>query len=945
MRGAITLASDSRINVDTGTTLTLDVASGNGITGTYNITFGGSGNISVTDPIDTSTGTLTKEGTGTLFLSGANNYTGATTISAGVIRASHASAFGTTAGGITVESGAALELTGAITIGAEALVLKGDGVSSGGALRNISGNNTYQGTIDISSSPSGVRINSDLFILTLSGNITNGSQLLLFGGAGDIVVSGVIGNGAGPVTKADAGNVTLTGTNTYTGLTTVLGGTLILDKAGVTDVGTVIDDSADVTVNGGTLQLNDRVEVFNALTLTSGSITVSSSGNGLITQSYLLNPTSGTTHTIDADLGNMFRSTLTMSGSSGTVVTLNGSNSYIGKTTINGGTLKIGANNVMPNTSEVVMANTSGAILDVNGKTDTIGSLSGGGSSGGNITLGTSGALTVNQFTFGIYSAVISGDGSFTKSGHGTLWLDRANTYTGGTTVSGGEIIVGVNNALPNTSLTFTDTSKVLLIFSGVTQQIGTLSADGVTGAEIILANRSNVLTVTQSADATYSGTIVGAGALTKAGSSTLTLSGSNTYTGKTTINAGIIKIGADNVMPDSSEVVLANTSGVALNVNGKTDTIGSISGGGATGGNITLGTGGALTVNQFTFGDFAGVISGDGSFTKSSYGVLKLSSANTYTGATAVTGGDLIIMINGGIPNTALSLTGSSRLLLLKDGLSINVGTLSGDAGALAWLYPNSVLTINQTSDATFAGTITDNTFGSVVKTGTGTLTLSGSNTYQGATTVNAGALSLAANNAIASSVSVTLANTANVALNINGTTQTIGTLIGGGASGGNVNLGSGGGALTISQKTFSDYTGVIGGTGSFTKSGPGVLRLNGASTYTGNTTLSSGEIIIGATNALPTSSALSFTGASRLLLIEQNVSQQFSSLTSTFGVSGVSIFGYKTGGFNLSQSGNSNFYGDLVGAFSFAKSGSGTITLSGARGALETITAGAIN
>jgi autotransporter-associated beta strand protein len=145
-------------------------------------------------------------------------------------------------------------------------------------------------------------------------------------------------------------------------------------------------------------------------------------------------------------------------------------------------------------------------------------------------------------------------------------------------------------------------------------------------------------------------------------------LSGANTYTGKTTINAGIIKIDANNVMPDYSEVVLANTSGVALDVNGKTDTIGSISGGGASGGNITLESGsgtGALTVNQFTFGDYAGVISGAGSFTKSSYGVLRLTSANTYTGATAVTGGDLIIMINGGIPNTALSLTGSSRLLL----------------------------------------------------------------------------------------------------------------------------------------------------------------------------------------------------------------------------------------------------------------------------------------
>jgi autotransporter-associated beta strand protein len=634
-----------------------------------------------------------------------------------------------------------------------------------------------------------------------------------------------------------------------------------------------------------------------------------------------------------------------MSGSSGTVVTLNGSNSYIGKTTINGGTLKIGANNVMPDTSEVVMANTAGAILDVNGTTDTIGSLSGGGSSGGNITLGTGGALTVNQFTFGNYAAVISGAGSFTKSGYGTLWLDRANTYSGGTTITAGEIIVGVNNALPNTSLTFIGASKVLLIFNNVTQQIGSLSADGVTGAQINLVNRSNVLTVTQATNTTYSGTIVGAGALTKAGSSTLTLAGANTYTGKTIINAGIITLGANDVMPDTSEVVLANTAGVALNINGKTDTIGSLSGGGATGGNITLGTSGALTVNQFTFGDFAGVISGDGSFTKSSYGVLKLSSVNTYTGATAVTGGDLIIKINGGIPNTALSLTGTSRLLLLQSGLSLDVGTLSGEAGALAWLYPNSVLTVNQTSDATFAGTIQDNTFGSVVKTGTGTLTLSGSNAYQGATTVSAGTLSLAANNAIASSIAVSLANTAGVSLNINGTAQTIGSLIGGGASGGNVNLGSGGGALTVSQKTFSDYTGVIGGTGSFTKSGVGVLRLNGANNYTGNTILAAGEIIIGASNTLPTSSAISFTGASRLLMLEQNISQQFSSLTSTFGQSGVSIVGYKTNIFTLNQSGSTTFYGDLVGAFSFAKSGSGTITLSGARGALETTNAGGIN
>ncbi|NDF43865.1 MAG: hypothetical protein EB137_04710, partial [Actinobacteria bacterium] len=717
----------------TGITITTDVLTAAAISSSGTLSVTNAGTSSITGIISNGSTALavTKAGAGTLTLSGSNSYTGDTTISAGALRASHNNSLGTTASGTTVAQGAALELSGGITIGAEALTLNGDGISSGGALRNISGDNTYQGTIDISSSASGVRINSDSGTLTLSGNITNGSQLLLIGGAGDTVVSGIIGNGAGEFWKADSGTVTLTATNTYTGLTKVLGGTLVLDKASST-TGTVIDDSAAITINGGILKLNDLYEILDTVTLTNGSITVASAGNGLLASTYLLNPTSGTTHAIDAILDDNFRSTLTMNGSSGTVVTLNAVNTYLGKTTINGGTLKLGVDNVMPNTSEVVIANTSGAILDVNGKTDTIGSLSGGGTSGGNITLGTGGALTVNQFTFGIYGGVISGDGSFTKSGYGTLWLDRANTYTGGTTIAGGEIIAGVTNVFPNTSLTFTGTSKLLFIFSGVTQNIGSLStADGVTGAQINLVSRSNVLTVNQSTDGTYSGTIIGGGALTKAGSSTLTLSGSNTYTGKTTINAGIIKIGANNVMPDNSEVVLANTAGVALDVNGKTDTIGSISGGGASGGNITLESGsgtGALTVNQFTFGDYAGVISGSGSFTKSSYGVLRLTSANTYTGATSVTGGDLIVMVNSGIPNTALSLTGTARLLLLKDGLSLDVGTLSGESGALAWLYPNSSLNINQASDATFAGTIKDNTSGSIVKTGSGTLTLSGS-------------------------------------------------------------------------------------------------------------------------------------------------------------------------------------------------------------------------
>jgi autotransporter-associated beta strand protein len=295
--------------------------------------------------------------------------------------------------------------------------------------------------------------------------------------------------------------------------------------------------------------------------------------------------------------------------------------------------------------------------------------------------------------------------------------------------------------------------------------------------------------------------------------------------------------------------------------------------------------------------------------------------------------------MVNGGIPNTALSLTGTARLLLLKDGLSLDVGTLSGESGAIAWLYPNSTLTINQTSNATFAGTIKDNTSGSVVKTGSGTLTLTGTNIYNGSTTVSAGTLSLAADNAITNSITMSLASGVN--LNINGTTQTIGALSGSG----NVNLGSSGGALTISQKTFSDYNGVIGGGGSVTKSGAGALRLNAVSTYNGNTIFAEGEIIAGISNALPTTSAVSFTGASRLLMLEEGISQGFSSLTSAAGLSS-SIFGYKKNTFNLNQSGSSTFNGGLFGGFSFVKSGGGTLTLSrGAQGSILTTTEGTVN
>ncbi len=210
---------------------------------------------------------LTKAGSGKMVLSGSNTYTGSTTISAGVLNIQNNTGAGTTAGGVTVSSGAALELQGGITIGAEALTINSSGVSSGGALRNISGNNTWGGTITQASAS---RINSDAGTLTLSAsNAITGTYNLTIGGAGNTTVSGTITTGTGTLTKDGTGTLTLAGTNTYTGTTTVSAGTLQLNRTG----GTTIPSTNNVTVSGGILKVSTSQELNN-LSVTSGTLVV-----------------------------------------------------------------------------------------------------------------------------------------------------------------------------------------------------------------------------------------------------------------------------------------------------------------------------------------------------------------------------------------------------------------------------------------------------------------------------------------------------------------------------------------------------------------------------------------------------------------------------------------------------------------------------------------------
>ena len=209
------------------------------------LTVDGTGNTLI-NGIVSGGGAFTKAGSSTLTLTGINTNTGTMTVSAGVLNIQNSSALGTTASGTSVTSGAALQMQGNISVGAEALTLNGTGVSNDGALRNISGSNTYGGAITLGSA---TRINSDAGTLTLdvaSGNaITGTNQNLTFGGAGNITVNDAIATGTGTLTKDGAGTLTLSAANTYTGLTTITAGTL---REGVSNA---ISTGA-LTVNGAT---------------------------------------------------------------------------------------------------------------------------------------------------------------------------------------------------------------------------------------------------------------------------------------------------------------------------------------------------------------------------------------------------------------------------------------------------------------------------------------------------------------------------------------------------------------------------------------------------------------------------------------------------------------------------------------------------------------------
>jgi len=723
----------------------------------------------IVDNSGTNKTSVTKSGAGTWVVSGNNTFTGTTTLSAGTL--------------IATTSTGALG-AGTLTISGGELILRN--ATGLNFARNTTVSGSAQITSDVASSDAGVThtlgtLSIGNFTLTIAGGtnvtsgtagitfgavthtaaptytinnpsgggatqlsvaaVTNSTFLTTFNGAGNVVQTGVFGNGSGGITYSGSGVLTLSQANTYTGATTISSGTLKLGGA----AGVIADGSA-LTVDG-TLDMNSYSETVASL---SGAGTVTSGAAGTTVLS--LTGASTTTYSGIIQNGSATSVGLTVNNASH-VLTLSGSSTYTGTTTITAGIIKLGASGGATNTPLGTTGGgttiATGGTLDVNGY--TLGTSEGLTLTGvGVSSLGTlinssstsatySGAISVTTSTsIGVtgsgdltLSGVVSGSSAITKVGTGTgaLILNALNTFTGATTVSAGTLKLGRAGDGTNSPVgTHTNTStNGVVVSSGAVFDLNGYSLGGnealnISGTGIstggALVNSSStaatwpgiVVLVANSSigcttgDITVSGLVSGAFTLTKYGSNVLTLSALNTYTGVTTVSEGTLKLGIAGNGTNSPVGTHTNTSGSGVVVSsGAVFDLNGYSLGGAEALNISgtgISTNGALynsaataatwtgLVTLASDGYIGGVTSGDitlsGQITgnydlyKEGLNILTISSTSNNYYATNIDGGTLKLGAAGVIPD-AKSFTINSGATLDMNAKAETIGSLHG--------------------------------------------------------------------------------------------------------------------------------------------------------------------------------------------------------------------------------------------------------------------------
>lgn len=496
---------------------------------------------------------------------------------------------------------------------------------------------------------------------SLAGNVTfasgAGTRSVTFDQTFDGTYGGTM-SGDGVLSKAGSGSMTLTGTNTYTGGTTITGGTLQLGNGGTTgsivgDVanngtlsfnhsdaytfaGQISGNGATWQAGGGTTTLTGNNTYSGGTFLNAGTLSVASEVNlgdvagGLTFNGGILRMTgtgfSSTSRTITwgasgggfdiAASANVFTVAQALTGSGGLAklgagtLVLSGANTYAGATAVDGGTLLQGTAGGFASASAYTVA--SGATLDLGSFTTTIASLAG----AGNVALGSAILTAGGDNASTTFSGVISGSGSFTKTGTGRITLTGVNTYTGGTTIAGGALQIGNG---------------------------------GTTGSIVGDVANNGTLSFNRSDAHTFAGRISGSGAIQQAGGGTTTLPGNSaTFTGTTSVDDGTLAVNG-------------SLAGSVVTVNS----------GGTLGGNGTVGS---TTINGGTLapGNSIGLLTVSGSLT--------FTAASTYMVEVSPASADRVNVTGtatlGGATVSAVFAPGS---YVAKQYTILNAGSISG--------------------------------------------------------------------------------------------------------------------------------------------------------------------------------------------------------------------------------------------------------------------------
>lgn len=295
-----------------------------------------------------------------------------------------------------------------------------------------------------------------------------------------------------------------------------------------------------------------------------------------------------------------------------------------------------------------------------------------------------------------------------------------------------------------------------------------------------------------------------------------------------------------------------------------------------------------------------------------------------------AAIGGDMSLHLEtGGLFNhQGGTLTKSPSLdmnggLVRLNGHDMSVSSLQGAMGTIEAGAGNGLLTVAYTGGnaaATFAGTLQDGANGmlSFTKSGADTLVLSGTNSYAGATTVQAGTLRAGSNTGF-SSASAFFVNGGT--LDANGKDVSFAALSG---SGGTLNASTG--SVTLGSASLNTtFSGALTGTGTVNKIGTGQLTLSGGGAFSGTFNLQQGSLRVGAVDGLPTASTLNLAGSGAVLSIAAN-----QSVAALSGISDTTLSFLNSSKLTLG-SGNTDtsFAGAFVGAGTLAKTGAGSFTL----------------